>query len=207
MNHTKEHWENVYAVKSPAEVSWTQNIPAASLALLRTLPLPKTAAIIDVGGGDSRLADCLLDDGFTNVTVLDISGKAIERAKQRLGKKAAGVNWQVQDIRNYKPGRQFNVWHDRATFHFHTSEKEIESYITLLTNSVVPGGYAIIATFSQNGPEKCSGLTVSRYSAATLTERFKTGFDTVQCFTEDHLTPFNTTQNFLFCCFKRKGQE
>lgn len=198
----KNHWETVYETKNPNQVSWTQEIPKTSLEFIHSFELNKTAKIIDVGGGDSKLVDYLLDEGFENITVLDISEKALAKAQKRLGDKATKVNWVVSDITEYKPETTFDVWHDRATFHFLTTTEQIEKYMIIARNSVK--GYLIIGTFSENGPTKCSGLKIKQYSQKELTAEFKNGFDKIRCVTEDHKTPFDTTQNFLFCSFKKQ---
>ncbi len=200
-NEKKNHWEKVYETKQPNEVSWTQGIPQTSLDFIHSLKLPKSAKIIDVGGGDSRLVDFLIDEGFENITVLDISDKALERAKKRLGKKAKNVNWVVSDVTDYEPETYFDVWHDRATFHFLTTTEEISAYINLARKAVK--GFMTIGTFSENGPQKCSGLDIKQYSELELQEQLDGGFEKIKCITEDHQTPFGTTQNFLFCSFKR----
>lgn len=199
----KIHWENVYETKSPNEVSWTQEIPKTSLDLIKSFGLSKTSKIIDVGGGDSKLVDYLIAEGFENITVLDISAKAIERAKARLGIKAENVNWIVSDVTEFEPNEKFDVWHDRATFHFLTSNQEIEQYLKIVQKSVV--GNLIIGTFSENGPLKCSGLEIKQYKEESLKAVFKDDFDKISCFTEDHTTPFDTIQNFIFCSFSRKA--
>ena len=198
----KNHWETVYETKSPDQVSWTQETPKTSLDFIHSFKLKKTAKIIDIGGGDSKLVDYLLDEGFENITVLDISAKALEKAQKRLGDKATKVNWVVSDITTYKPVTTFDVWHDRATFHFLTTTEQIEKYMTTARNSV--NGFLTIGTFSENGPTKCSGLEIKQYNEETLTSELKNGFDKIRCVTEDHKTPFNTTQNFLFCSFKKQ---
>jgi len=200
-NEKKNHWEKVYETKQPNEVSWTQGIPQTSLDFIHSFKLPKSAKIIDVGGGDSRLVDFLIDEGFENITVLDISDKALERAKKRLGKKAKNVNWVVSDVTDYEPETYFDVWHDRATFHFLTTTEEISAYINLARKAVK--GFMTIGTFSENGPQKCSGLNIKQYSELELQEQLDGGFEKIKCITEDHQTPFGTTQNFLFCSFKR----
>lgn len=197
----KNHWESVYKTKQPEQVSWTQNIPQTSLDFIASFSLPKTAKIIDIGGGDSKLVDCLLDAGYENVTVLDISTEALEKTKKRLGDKASRVKWIASDITEFKPSTTYDVWHDRATFHFLTTEVEIQKYIDTASKSVK--GYMTIGTFSENGPEKCSGLSVKQYSEDTLQRVLDKEFDKLKCITEDHVTPFNTKQNFLFCSFKR----
>ncbi len=201
MNTTKSHWENVYNPKNLNKVSWTQDIPQASLNFIHSLALQKNASIIDVGGGDSKLVDYLLDEGFENITVLDVSANALDKAKARLKDRAQKVNWIECDITKFKTDDVFDVWHDRATFHFLITKEQKEKYISLVTNNV--SKYLIIATFSNNGPEKCSGLPIARYSEGELINEFKNKFEKVSCTMEDHVTPFNTKQNFLFCCLKK----
>jgi len=199
--NTKNHWEKVYQTKNPEQVSWTQVVPKTSLDFIHSFNLAKTAKIIDIGGGDSKLVDHLLDEGFENITVLDISAKAIEKAKQRLGEKAQKINWVVSDITEFKPETTFDIWHDRATFHFLTTGEQVAKYIDTAKHAV--SGFLTIGTFSDNGPEKCSGLAIKQYSEEKLSTELQNGFDKIRCITEDHITPFNTTQNFLFCSFKR----
>jgi SAM-dependent methyltransferase len=199
---SKKHWETVYETKNPDQVSWTQETPETSLEFIHSFGLKKTAKIIDIGGGDSTLVDCLLDAGFENISVLDISAKALEKAKNRLGEKANKVQWIASDITDFKPNTTFDVWHDRATFHFLTSPDQIKKYMSIARKSV--NGFLTIGTFSQNGPKKCSGLQIKQYNEGQLTSELKNGFDKIKCVTEDHLTPFGTTQNFLFCSFKRE---
>lgn len=198
----KKHWETVYETKNPDQVSWTQKTPKTSIEFIHSFGLNKTSKIIDIGGGDSKLVDYLLDQGFENITVLDISAKSLEKAKIRLGEKAIKVNWIVSDITEFEPNMTFDVWHDRATFHFLTTTEQIKKYMKIARNSV--SGFLIIGTFSQNGPEKCSGLEIKQYNEEELTSELNDGFDKIKCVTEDHLTPFETTQNFLFCSFKRQ---
>ena len=197
----KKHWETVYETKSPNEVSWTQEIPKTSLDFIKSLGLSKTAKIIDIGGGDSKLVDFLIEEGFENISVLDISKKALEKAKIRLRDKAQKVNWIISDITEFAPNTTYDVWHDRATFHFLTTPEQISKYIETARKSIT--GYLIIGTFSENGPKKCSGLDIKQYNEITLTDELKTGFEKISCVTEDHKTPFETTQNFLFCSFKK----
>lgn len=198
---TFQYWDKIYSTKQPSEVSWTQEVPKTSLEFIHSFGLKKTAKIIDIGGGDSKLADYLLDEGYENITVLDISAKALEKAKQRLGDKAQKINWIVSDITEFKPDITFDVWHDRATFHFLTTRDQITKYMETARKSV--NYYMTIGTFSDDGPEKCSGLKVKQYSEETLTTELQNGFEKLRCITEDHITPFDTTQNFLFCSFKR----
>jgi hypothetical protein len=198
----KSHWENVYGTKQPHEVSWTQEKPETSLRLIANCDLPKTAKIIDIGGGDSNLVDYLLELGYTDLSVLDISEKAIEKAKIRLGKLAEKVKWIVTDITEFQPAEKYAIWHDRATFHFLTEDAQIEKYQALVQNYV--NDCLIVAPFSDNGPLKCSGLDIKQYSIATLENTFQHGFQKVEGFYEDHKTPFETIQNFVFCRFKKK---
>ena len=146
----------------------------------------------------------MLNEGFENITVLDISAKALEKAKQRLGNKAKKVNWIVSNITALQPNTLFDVWHDRATFHFLTSESDIDKYLFIAKHAIKKNGNLIIGTFSENGPEKCSGLQIKQYSESSMSSTFKNDFDKIKCVTENHVTPFNTIQNFLFCSFKRK---
>ena len=202
MDKTRQnHWDKVYETKNPDQVSWTQEVPKTSLDFIHSFGLTKTAKIIDIGGGDSKLVDHLLDEGFENITVLDISAKALDKAKQRLGDKAHKINWVVTDITEFEPDTTFDVWHDRATFHFLTTADQVAKYMETARKSV--NGFLTIGTFSDNGPEKCSGLSIKQYSEETLTTELKNGFVKLRCITEDYTTPFNTKQNFLFCSFKR----
>ena len=198
----KKHWETVYETKNPDQVSWTQETPKTSLEFIHSFGLKKTAKIIDIGGGDSKLVDYLLDEGFENITILDISAKSMEKAKDRLGEKANKINWIVSDVTEFEPNMTFDFWHDRATFHFLTTTEEIKKYLKTARKSV--NGFLTIGTFSKNGPKKCSGLEIKQYNEDELTLELKNGFDKINCVTEDHITPFNTTQNFLFCSFERQ---
>jgi uncharacterized UPF0146 family protein len=199
----KEHWEKIYLTKQPNEVSWTQEVPKTSLEFIHSFNLPQTSRIIDVGGGDSKLVDNLLEEGFSDITVLDISSNAIERAKKRLGSKSQKVNWLVSDVTEFSPNTDYDLWHDRATFHFLTSREQAAKYADIVRKAVKQ--YLVISTFSQNGPKKCSGFDVKQYGEETLTDEFKNEFEKIRCVTEDHITPFNTIQNFLFCAFKRRS--
>lgn len=200
LDRTK-HWETVYETKNPNQVSWTQETPKTSLEFIHSFQLEKTAKIIDIGGGDSKLVDYLLDEGFENITVLDISKKALEKAQNRLGEKAKKINWVVSDITEFEPNTTYDIWHDRATFHFLTTPEQISKYMDTARKSV--NGYLIIGTFSENGPKKCSGLEIKQYSEQKLTSELENGFEKLKCVTENHLTPFDTKQNFLFCSFKK----
>lgn len=203
MHTTKDHWQNIYHTKQPEEVSWWQENPKTSLEFIHSFNLPTTANIIDIGGGDSRLVDCLLDEGFKNVTVLDISERALERAQQRLGNKAPRVSWIACDILEFQPSTRYDLWHDRAMFHFLSTEPHVCRYLSTAREAVKENGFVTLGTFSTMGPKSCSGLNITQYDEATLTEQLKNGFEKIRCIAEDHATPFNTKQNFLFCSFKR----
>jgi Methyltransferase domain len=202
MKHTnKTHWDNVYKTKSPNQVSWTQAVPKTSLDFIHSFGVDKSAKIIDIGGGDSNLVDYLLEEGFENITVLDISKKALAKAKKRLGDKGKNIQWIVSDVTKFTPTTTYDVWHDRATFHFLTTAEDIATYMDAARKAVV--GYLTIGTFSEEGPEKCSGLAIKKYSEEKLSAELKNGFDKIRCITENHITPFDTTQHFLFCSFKK----
>jgi len=200
MSENKRHWENVYTDKQPQEVSWTQEVPQTSLDFIRDFKLAKTANIIDIGGGDSKLVDFLLDDGYKNITVLDISEQALLRAQSRLGERAKLVTWIASDILNFSPDTQYDLWHDRATLHFLTAADQIKQYTGIAASSVT--GFLTIGTFSHDGPKKCSGLEIKQYNEEELQQQLLKGFTKIRCITEDHTTPFETKQNFLFCSFK-----
>ncbi|MBL7760290.1 MAG: class I SAM-dependent methyltransferase [Sediminibacterium sp.] len=200
----KEHWEKVFSTKPETEFSWFQAYPATSVAFLDLFNLPLGAHIIDIGGGDSHLVDVLIERGYQNIYVLDISENALNRARQRLGNNAGKVHWIVSDVVDFEPPVQFDFWHDRAAFHFLTTPERIEQYVNNAEKGIKPGGYLILGTFSESGPKKCSGLEIKQYTAASMSRRFEEKFHRVKCIEEEHATPFNTTQNFLFCSFMRK---
>lgn len=199
----KQHWENVYKTKQFTDVSWYQPTPQLSLDFIKEMKISKEAAILDVGGGDSYFVDHLLKNGFTDITVLDISEAAIERAKKRLGNAAENVSWIVSDITQLSVNRKFDFWHDRAAFHFLTTEEQVSLYLSVAEKHISPAGRMVIGTFSTEGPEKCSGLPVTQYSEQSLTQLLMKWFQKIKCITVDHLTPFNTKQNFLFCGFSK----
>lgn len=205
MINRKEHWNNVYATKQPHEVSWTQELPATSLEFIKNLNLPKSASIIDIGGGDSKLVDHLLNEGFKNITVLDISEKAIERAKKRLGENANKINWIISDIIEFSPATTYDCWHDRAAFHFLTEKNDINKYLATAKEAVTK--YMVIGTFSDKGPKKCSMLDIHQYTEEELQLALSKGFSKIKCITEDHTTPFGTTQNFIFCSFQKNKHD
>ena len=199
----KKHWDHIYDTKTLSEVSWYQPTPETSLYFIKKAQLSKTARIIDVGGGDSFLVDHLLDLGYSNISVLDISEKAIARAKTRLGSRANQVQWIVCDIVDFKPTVEYDCWHDRAAFHFLTEEKDIEQYSHIVSQNISPRGILILGTFSTNGPTKCSGIPIKQYTESELTQNFSKVFELIEGTTLDHKTPFDTLQNFVFCSFKK----
>lgn len=200
----KKHWENIYQTKELKEVSWFQPTPETSLDFLKQFNIPTSAQIIDVGGGDSFLVDHLLDLGYQNVSVLDISAVAIERAKQRLGERAKDVTWIVSDITQFEPTEEYDFWHDRAAFHFLTDEQEVSSYLETAENNIKTSGVMVIGTFSDQGPKKCSGIEIKQYTEATMNERLKGRFEKINCITVDHKTPSDSVQNFVFCSFRKQ---
>ena len=204
MDMKKKHWENVFATKQEIEVSWYQKKPETSIQLIQALKLSKEAKIIDIGGGDSYLIDSLIELGFTNLYLLDISENAILRSKNRLGAKADKVTFIVSDILDFKPTEKFDAWHDRASFHFLTDKLDILKYKAIVSEALTANGNFILGTFSTEGPLKCSGLDISQYSVEKILDLFEDGFEMENCFTEDHETPFETTQNFIFNHFKKK---
>ncbi|MDO3643469.1 MULTISPECIES: trans-aconitate 2-methyltransferase [Mucilaginibacter] len=199
----KAHWDDVYTNKTPDQVSWTQAVPRTSLDFIHGFQLSKNASIIDIGGGDSNLVDFLLQEGFVNITVLDISAAAIQKAKARLGAKSELVKWVVSDITEFKTNEHFDLWHDRATFHFLTSKSQIAAYLQIAGRAI--NNYMVVGTFSENGPDKCSGLPIKQYTEVQLQSQLKKDFEKIRCISEDHITPFQTRQNFLFCSFKKQS--
>lgn len=206
MSDTRSHWDNVYTLKQPSEVSWYQPHLRVSFDLIVRAGVSRTDQIIDVGGGGSTLVDDLLDHDFQNITVLDISSKAIDISRARLGTRAALVNWVTDDVVHaaLEHGR-YRLWHDRAVLHFLTGENDRRAYIRQLRHAVRAGGSAIISTFSTEGPEKCSGLTVRRYSPETLIAELGAGFRLTESRLENHTTPSGTVQSFLYCLFSISG--
>lgn len=200
----KNHWEKIYQTKELSTVSWYQPIPQTSLDLISEANLPKDARIIDIGGGDSFLVDHLLKLGFTEVTVLDISEKAIEKAKIRLGQNASKVKWIVADAASFASTEKYDFWHDRAAFHFLTNKKEVESYVKNASQLMTKNGKLTIGTFSENGPLKCSGIEIQQYSEESLSSVFSHYFEKQKCFTVNHQTPSGSLQNFVFCSFINK---
>ena len=202
---TKTHWNTVYRTKAPDAVSWYRAHLERSLALIKRAAPDLSASIIDIGGGESTLVDDLLARGYRAITVLDISPAAIEVARQRLGAQAQHVTWLAADITETDlPKERYDVWHDRAVFHFLTKPEQRDAYVRQVRHSMKPGGHVIVATFGPEGPEKCSGLDVVRYDADSLHGAFGSSFRLVEHATELHETPFGTTQQFLYCFCKVK---
>ncbi|MBC8455280.1 MAG: class I SAM-dependent methyltransferase [Flavobacteriales bacterium] len=199
----KDHWENIYSTKEIDAVSWYQETPVTSLNIIKALKLNLSASIIDIGAGKSFLADNLLNLGYNDITVLDISGNALNEVARRVEKENHKIKCIESNVTDLSSDQKYDVWHDRAVFHFITNNQEREKYLELLNSSLNKDGYLIIGTFSENGPLKCSGLEVQRYSVEDLRKLLKENFKFIDGFKEIHNTPFNTTQSFTFCTFKK----
>lgn len=196
----RAHWDNVYATNGPDLVSWFRPHLERSLLLIERAAGQRSSSIIDVGGGESTLVDDLLARGYSNVTVLDVSETAIEVTKKRLGRAAQRVQWSCADITQViLPAHSFDVWHDRAVFHFLTTAEQRAAYVQRVASAVARGGHVIVSTFGPEGPHKCSGLEVMRYEASSLHDEFGPRFRLVESSSELHHTPFGTTQQFLYC--------
>jgi trans-aconitate methyltransferase len=203
MTGRTDHWNRVYETKRETEVSWYQTTPDRSLALVREFAPATTAAVVDIGGGASSFTLELLRAGYRDLTVLDISAAALDRAKAHLGADAARIGWIVADIAFWKPGRQWQVWHDRAVFHFLTDRAAQGAYIETLKTALPSGAIAVISGFAPDGPEKCSGLAVVRYDATTLSQRVGQGFELLKEVREAHETPGGAVQNFYYAVLRR----
>jgi trans-aconitate methyltransferase len=195
------HWQSIYQSKDEREVSWFQDDAQPSLALIEEVASP-SSAVIDIGGGVSRLAGALLKRGFLDLTVLDLSAAALAAARARIGAGAERIQWIVADVTAWEPSRAYDVWHDRATFHFIVAESDRAAYLSRLTRALKPSGHAIIATFAPDGPEKCSGLPVTRYSAETLGKSLGPAFQLVSTRHHKHVTPWDAAQSFQFSVFR-----
>jgi len=205
MKDRKTHWETIYQTKNIADVSWYQSKPITSLKFISELDLKKDAKIIDIGAGEGYLADHLFADGFSDLTILDISEEALDHTRSRFGKKAENLKWITADISNFFPEEKYDLWHDRAAFHFLTEETQIQNYLKTLENSINPGGFVIMGTFSEKGPEKCSGLEIRQYSIPEITDLLAENFQKLHCENIDHVTPSGAVQNFTFCSFQKKS--
>lgn len=196
----RTHWEEIYSTKAPDQVSWYRPHLETSLTLIKRAAVNRPASIIDVGGGESTLVDDLLEQRFQDLTALDVSQAAIDVNKARLGERAGGVHWIVADITQVElEEKRYDVWHDRAVFHFLTAQEQRTAYVRQVARSVRAGGHVIVSTFGSEGPTKCSGLDVVRYDADSLHHEFGTRFRLVESSKEVHQTPFGTTQQFLYC--------
>jgi trans-aconitate methyltransferase len=204
MSDRSSHWDSVYATKGEAEVSWFQDSPTISLDLIRAAAPDHGAAVIDVGGGASRLVDALLKHGYRDVSVLDLSANALDAARKRIGAAAATVDWIVADATTWQPAKTYDVWHDRAAFHFLTDAGDRAAYVERLRSAIAPGGQIIIATFAPDGPEKCSGLPVQRHDSASLLAELGPEFALIETRRETHHTPWDSTQAFQFSRFQRR---
>lgn len=204
MNERRDHWETVYRTKGEADVSWFEETPALSLDLLRIVGAKPSSSIVDIGGGASRLVDALLARGFRDLTVLDLSAKALAVARRRLGDRASAVNWVAADVTEWEPEHRYDIWHDRAAFHFLTTQAQQRAYVDRLERGLRGGGHAIIGTFALDGPEKCSGLPVARHDSASLAALLGEGFVLVDARRHDHVTPAGAVQRFQFSTFRRK---
>ncbi|MDF1549475.1 MAG: class I SAM-dependent methyltransferase [Bacteroidales bacterium] len=201
----KEHWERLYNSVEIDKVGWYQEKPETSLYFFNKLELPKNANIIDVGGGAYFFVDYLLEAGYKNITVLDISETALQTTKNRLADKANMIKWIVNDITEFKPVENYYLWHDRAVFHFLTSEADRRKYVKSLSDSLLPNGHFILGTFSVDGPKKCSGLEICQYSETSVNKVFGDFFVQHETLRVDHITPSGAIQNFLYAHFIRKG--
>jgi SAM-dependent methyltransferase len=199
----REHWERIYASREPTAVSWYQENPARSLILIEETGAATDAPIIDIGGGASRLVDRLSEIGYSALTVLDLAPRALEHAQKRLGERARDIIWIDADVLEFSFAHPYAVWHDRAVFHFLTDPEDRARYVAQLNSAVAPGGHVIIATFSPDGPEICSGLPVQRHSPESLTECIGASYDAVGFQEEAHHTPSGKTQHFLYGRFQR----
>lgn len=204
MQNPQEHWERVYQTKQPDAVSWFQEHATQSLDIIRSASASLDANLIDVGGGASTLVDDLLNSGFKNVSVLDLSASALSVARKRLGAVGDRVTWIAGDIRSVDlPGHKYDIWHDRAVFHFLTDPVDRAAYVQQVMKSVKPGGHVIVATFAPDGPEQCSGLPVARYAPGELHQEFGPAFELVEHMSEEHRTPWGSVQHFVYChCLK-----
>jgi trans-aconitate methyltransferase len=203
----RDHWEKVYTTKGESEVSWFQETPAPSLELLGLVGAKPSSAIIDIGGGASRLVDHLVSRGYEDVTVLDLSAAALGSARSRIGDRAGRVTWITADVTAWEPSRSYDVWHDRAALHFLTEDKDQTAYVARLRRALRPGGHAIIGTFAPDGPERCSGLIVNRYDATSLAATLGEGFELIDTRRHQHTTPWGAVQKFQFGTFRRKRDD
>ena len=201
----KEHWEHVYETRNPTELSWFQAAPTTSMAMIRETGVPTEAPIIDVGAGASSLVDVLRNSDYSDITVLDIASAAIDESRARLGDAASGVKWISADVLEWAPMDRYYLWHDRAVFHFQVNETSARTYLDTMRTALVPGGFFVVATFGPEGPDRCSGLDVQRYSIERLTELLEDDFELKSFKLEDHTTPTGNEQQFLYSCWQMTG--
>ena len=201
----KSHWEGIYGDKNSTEVSWYQEVPDKSLALVVSTGTSQEDAILDVGGGASTLVDHLLDAGYGDITVLDLASKAFDQSRQRLGERASAPSWVVSDITRFEPQRKYRLWHDRAVLHFLTDSADRRRYMSVLKQALDPGGHVVIAAFGPEGPLKCSGLEIRRYTIEMLAELLGPEFELQSHELDNHQTPMGATQQFLYSCWTRRG--
>ena len=199
----ESHWQSVYSTKSETEVSWFQASPTLSLALMRIAGAVAHSAIVDIGGGASRLVDLLLAEGFQDLTVLDLSPAALDQAKRRLGDNAKRVSWVVSDVTTWSPPKAYDIWHDRASLHFLVDPADQQAYVERLRMALREGGAVVLGTFAPDGPEKCSGLPVARHDARSLAAVLGSGFELIHERREIHFTPWASAQSFQFGVFRR----
>ena len=200
----KSHWEEIYKTKPPTEVSWYQTRPSLSLKLIEATGIEKGQGIIDVGGGSSMLVDCLLDEGYEELAVLDISGQSLEIARARLGDREDDVEWYEADATEFQPPRQFHLWHDRAVFHFLTDERDRRKYVNVLKGALMPEGYLVMATFALDGPKRCSGLDTVQYDEESMSLELGDEFVLMEKVDEAHVTPGDKEQKFAYFLYRRK---
>ncbi|MDH3275256.1 MAG: class I SAM-dependent methyltransferase [Gammaproteobacteria bacterium] len=199
----KNHWQRVYGEKEPTAVSWYQPVPKISLQLIRSTHIARDEPILDAGGGASTLVDHLMSEGYTDISVLDISGKALERSRARLGDRADAVTWIESDVTEFEPLRRFALWHDRAVFHFLTKSADRDKYIEVVCRALQPNGHLVLATFGPEGPERCSGLDIQRYGVDELQKLFGSRFDLCSHELDEHATPMGSKQQFLYSWWQK----
>lgn len=201
----RQHWENVYGSRTADELSWYQAVPTRSMSLIRKSGIPIEAPVIDVGAGASTLVDVLRNSGYSDLTVLDISGAALAKSKARLGAAAESVSWIEADVTAFEPIRRYYLWHDRALFHFMTDEAQIRSYLDVLRTALIPRGHFVVSTFGPDGPDHCSGLQVQRYSVEQLANLLDADFELRSFEMEDHSTPTGTFQQYLYSSWQARA--
>lgn len=202
-NITKNHWNKIYKTKDTDKLGWFHPNPTPSLDMLKTTGFNKDISIIDIGGGESYFAEQLLDLGYKNISVIDISERGIERAKKRIGEKAKNIHWICSNILDFKPTQKYDLWHDRAVFHFLTKNEDIKAYKQLAYDTLNEKSKLMLATFSELGPDSCSGLPVTQYTESSLHKLFIPEFHMIRWHYYDHITPSKSKQNFVYCCFSK----